>query len=69
MQNLINIKGIEETIQFIENQYQYLDQVKKELVDYVNYVKEGKFEWNEQGSVDDKITKLSCMLDKYGEVV
>ena len=69
MQNLLNQKRIEETIQFIENQHQYLDEAKKELVDYVNYIKERKFEWNEQGSVDDKIKEIRNVLDKFGEVV
>ena len=54
MQNLINNKGIEETIQFIEKQQRQLDEIKRELVDYLNYVKERKFEWNEEGSVDEE---------------
>ena len=58
MQKLINNKGIDETIQFIEQQQTQLDQIKKDLIDYNNFIKERKFEWNEQGSVDDKITKI-----------
>ena len=69
MQNLIKIKEIEETIQFIEKQQQSLDEIKKELVDYINYVKERKFEWNENGSVDDQILQMNNVLDKYGEVI
>ena len=69
MHSLINHKGIEETIQFIEKQQQSLDEIKKELVDYINYVKERKFEWNENGSVDDQILQMNNVLDKYGEVI
>ena len=39
MQNLIKTKEIEETIQFIENQHQYLDEEKTQITWHLNYVK------------------------------
>ena len=69
MQNLINLKGIEETIQFIDKQHQYLDEAKKQLEDYVNYVKNGKFDLNEEGTIDQRIGKIASVLDKYDEVI
>ena len=39
------------------------------MVDYINYVKERKFEWNENGSVDDQILQMNNVLYKYCEVI
>ena len=68
MQNLLNIKGIEETIQFIENQHQYLDQAKKELEDYLQFTKEGKFDLSTEGTIKEQIKRYESVLDKYEEI-
>ena len=68
MQNLINHKGIEETIQFIEKQHQYLDEAKTELENYLNYTKQGKFDLSEEGTIDERIKKIESVLDKYEEI-
>ena len=68
MQNLINHKGIEETIQFIEKQHQYLDEAKTQLETYLNYTKPGKFDLSEEGTVDERIKKIENVLDKYDEI-
>ena len=52
MQNLINHKGIEETIQFIESQHQVLDKAKTELQNY-----KAEFEISSQ-EVDYKSQRL-----------
>ena len=69
MQNLIKIKEVEETIQFIEKQHQDLDLVKKELQEFINYVKNAKFDLSDEGTVDQRITKITTVLDKYDEVI
>ena len=68
MQNLINQKGIEETIQFIENQHKVLDEAKTTLQNYLNYTKNGKFDLSEEGTVDERIKKIETVLDKYKEI-
>ena len=68
MQNLLNTKGIEETIQFIENQHQYLDQTKKELEDYLQFTKEGKFDLSTEGTIKEQIKRYESVLDKYEEI-
>ena len=69
MQNLLNQKGIEETIQFIENQHQYLDETKKELENYLQFTKEGKFDLSTEGTIKEQIKRYESVLDKYEEIL
>ena len=69
MQKLIDYKGIEETIQFIESQHELLDKTKTQLENYLNYTKNGKFDLSEEGTVDERIKKIENVLDKYDEIV
>ena len=69
MQKLINYKGIEETIRFIESQHELLDKTKTQLENYLNYTKNGNFDLSEEGTVDERIKKIENVLDKYDEIV
>ena len=69
MQKIIDYKGIEEIIQFIEQQYKVLDDTKTQLQDYLNNTKNGNFDLNEQGSAEEKIKKIETLYDKFDEIV
>ena len=45
-----------------------LNETKKELGDYVTFLKQGNYDLSENGTIDEQIKRYETVLDKYDEI-
>ena len=68
MLKLIDQKGIEEIIGYVNDVQPQLNETKKELGDYVTFLKQGNYDLSENGTIDEQIKRYETVLDKYDEI-
>lgn len=69
IQNIINQTMAEQTIQWLDRSIQSFNQLKQEIVNLVNFIKQENCNLATNGSLDDQIKRYNSALGNLNEVV